>query len=174
MAKSIAISSAHGRLIRGAKGPKPWGLDEVDESRRVCNAVAGHLRSSGVTVHRFDDDVSKTQSANLKAIVAWHNRQNRSLDVSIHFNAHKKTNASVGVECLYITQQQLAKKVAAGIAYVSPLHDRGEKKRTGLAVLKTNKPAILLEVCFVDSKFDCEAYLGSFNQICHAIAAAIR
>ena len=27
--------SGHGKYIRGAEGPEPWGLDEVDEARKV-------------------------------------------------------------------------------------------------------------------------------------------
>jgi len=174
MSKSIAISSAHGRHVRGARS----FIDEVDESRRVCNKVAEYLRKAGVTVRGpFNDDTSRSVSANLNAIVGWHNKQSRSLDVSIHFNAFQKTSAGRGVECLYVSNgnQQLAKHVAAGIAYNSPLHDRGEKKRTNLRFLNsTSKPAVLVEVCFVDSLFDSNSYKASFDKICKAIADALK
>jgi len=171
MARAIAISSAHGKFVRGAKSY----IDEVDESRRVCNKVASYLRAAGVTVRGpFDDDVSRNVSANLNAIVNWHNRQSRSLDVSIHFNAFQKTSNPRGVECLHKTQPALAKHVAAGIAYNSPLLDRGPKHRTNLRFLNsTAKPAILVEVCFVDSRADATAYNESFNKICKAIADAL-
>lgn len=170
MVKRIAISSAHGLKIRGAKGY----LDEVNESRRVVTDVVKYLKAAGVTVMRFDDDKSTTQSANLRAIVSWHNAQKRELDVSIHFNAFKTQTKAVGTECLYLTQAKLAMHVAAGICYASGLIDRGAKKRTNLAFLKTTKPAILVEVCFVDSKADSELFKKHHDAIAKAIANAIR
>ncbi|MGG3890033.1 hypothetical protein [Metabacillus fastidiosus] len=45
------------------------------------------------------------------------------------------------------------------------------KKRTNLGFLNgTNKPAILIEVCFVDSKGDVQIYKNKFDEICIAIA----
>ena len=34
-------------------------------------------------------------------------------------------------------------------------------------------PAVLIEVCFVDSDFDVEHYVEHFEDICESIAAAI-
>jgi hypothetical protein len=51
------------------------------------------------------------------------------------------------------------------------LIDRGAKKRTDLYFLNsTEMPAILIEVCFVDSEADCIAYRDHFDEICAAIA----
>lgn len=172
--KSVVISSAHGKLVRGAKGPAPWGLDEVDESRRVVSRVADYLRQHGVHVVTYNDDTSKTKSANLRHLVQFHNGvKNQDLDCSIHFNAFQRTDGARGTETLYISQSKLATKVSAAIAKASGLIDRGGKKRTNLAFLKTNKPAILVEVCFVDAKADCTAYRSAFDRICNAIAGAI-
>ena len=71
----VVISSGHGKYIRGAEGPSPWGLDEVDEARKVVNKVADMMRSLGVQVTVFHDDVSDDQSENLKRIVDFHNAQ---------------------------------------------------------------------------------------------------
>jgi N-acetylmuramoyl-L-alanine amidase len=151
-------------------------LDEVDESRRVVARTADCLRQAGVEVIVFHDDSSKTVSANLAAIVNAHNAQkNRDLDVSIHFNAAFKHTVTrpIGTECLYLTQRALAARVSAGIAKAGKLIDRGPKKRANLRFLRTSKPAILVEVCFVDSVADCEAYRSHFSAICQAIANAI-
>ena len=40
-----------------------------------------------VKVAKFHDDTSTTRNQNLNAIVNWHNKQSRDLDVSVHFNA---------------------------------------------------------------------------------------
>jgi hypothetical protein len=166
----IVISSGHGKYIRGASGY----LDEVDEARRVVEKVADVLRSAGVGVKTFHDDVSKTQSENLKRIVDFHNVQQRDLDISVHFNAYQTTPKPMGTECLYVTQSKLADDVAEAISAASGLIDRGPKKRTDLYFLNnTSKPAILIEVCFVDSRADADLYDVTIDQICQAIAETV-
>jgi hypothetical protein len=174
MAK-IVISSGHSLKVRGAAGPEPWGLDEVDEARRVVTDVADWLKLHGHDVTVFHDDTSTTQDQNLKTIVNFHNAQGpHDLDVSVHFNAYTPTEGGRGTECLYVTQLDLATGVAAAIAAESGLINRGPKKRSDLYFLnKTNEPSILIEVCFVDAKADVEAYDKYFTEICEAIASAI-
>src|SRR4249919_560047 len=113
----LAISSGHGKYIRGASGsPVPPYLDEVDEARRVVDRVAEILRGAGVTVKTFHDNTSHDQSTNLNTIVNYHNKQVRDLDVSVHFNAYQTTSKPMGTECLYVTQEKLANTVASKIA----------------------------------------------------------
>jgi N-acetylmuramoyl-L-alanine amidase len=167
---NIVISSGHGKYIRGASG----FIDEVDEARRVVNRVSHLLSESGVGVVVFHDNESSTQGDNLNRIVAAHNAERRDLDVSVHFNAYQTTAGGMGTECLYLTQAVLAQNVASAIADVSGLNDRGPKKRTDLAFLNnTNEPAILTEICFVDSQADANLYRQSFDAICAAIAEAV-
>jgi len=166
----IAISSGHGKYVRGAKGL----IDEVDEARRVVPAVADYLRLNGNDVVTFNDDTSTTQSQNLNTIVNWHNSQSRDLDISVHFNAYIPTDGGRGDETLYVTQADLATRVTNAICSVSGLINRGAKKRSDLYFLNgTNRPAILLEICFVDAGADVEAYNQHFDAICQAIAEAV-
>src|ERR1700745_2429091 len=123
----VVISSGHGKYIRGAAGPPPWGLDEVDEARRVVEQTATALRSVGVDVITFHDDVSTSQSENLNRIVAFHDSKSRDLDVSVHFNAYESTSKPMGVECLYVSQLDLAQDVADNIAAATGLPNRGAK-----------------------------------------------
>ncbi|PWT91750.1 MAG: hypothetical protein C5B54_04735 [Acidobacteria bacterium] len=170
--KSIVISSAHGKYVRGAKSI----LDEVDESRRVVSKVADYLRKANVKVTTFNDDSSRTVSANLNTIVNFHNAQKRDLDVSVHFNAvgGGRHSRPIGTETLFVSQQSLARHISAAITYASGLIDRGPKKRTNLAFLnRSKKPAVLLEICFVDSQADADIYRKHFNAICEAIAKAL-
>jgi N-acetylmuramoyl-L-alanine amidase len=166
----IVISSGHAKNCRGASGY----LDEVDEARRVVNAVADLLKNAGVTTCVFHDDVSDDQSENLNRIVNFHNSKSRDLDISVHFNAYQDTSGPMGTECLYVTQEDLAALVAESISDVSALKDRGPKERDDLFFLNnTSEPAILIEVCFVDSQADAELYEESFSEICEAIAEAV-
>jgi N-acetylmuramoyl-L-alanine amidase len=170
----IVISSGHGKYIRGAAGPPPWGLDEVNEARRVVEETAAMLRSVGVDTVTYHDDTSTSQSENLNRIVNFHNAQGRDLDVSIHFNAFEVTSKPMGTECLYVTQETLAGTVADKISQAGGFIDRGPKYRSDLAFLNgTEEPAILVEVCFVDSHADTDLYRDEFTAICAAIAEAI-
>jgi N-acetylmuramoyl-L-alanine amidase len=166
----IVLSSGHGKHIRGASGI----LDEVDEARRVVDRVAELLEASGVGVDVGHDNVSTSQSANLDWIVDYHNGKTRDLDVSVHFNCYD--GSASGCEVLYVTQEDLAKKVSSAICAASGFKNRGPKKRTDLAFLNgTEEPSILIETCFVDSQTDANIYKKSdkFEAICVAIAEAI-
>jgi len=166
----IVISSGHGKYISGAVGI----INEHQEAVRVVNQVAIYLGNSGVGVVTFEDTTSRDQSTNLKTIVDFHNKQTRDLDVSVHFNSYQNTSKPMGTECLYVTQATLSKNVAEAISIAGGLVNRGPKKRTDLYFLNnTNKPAILIEVCFVDSSADVTAYQGRFDGICAAIAETI-
>jgi len=167
---AFTISSGHGLKIRGASG----FLDEVNEARRVVAETVKILKDRGFTAHEFHDDVSTTQQQNLERIVNYHNSTKRDLDISVHFNAYQTTDAPMGTECLYLTQATLAANVASLVAKEGGLMNRGPKKRTNLYFLnKTSKPAILIEVCFVDSSWDAEQYKKMFTQICTAIADTV-
>ena len=170
MASNIAISSGHGKYIRGASGY----LDEVDEARRVVDRVAAMLQSAGVNVKTFHDNTSHDQSTNLNAIVNWHNKQSRELDVSVHFNAYQTTSKPMGCECLYKTQEALASTVAKKLAAATGLPNRGAKYRSDLKFLNsTSKPAVLVETVFVDSGADEDGYNDNFEEVCKGIAEAL-
>jgi len=167
----IAMSSGHGLHVRGASSDM---LDEVDEARRVVDAVAEELTSRDVTVMVFHDDVSTSQNENLDRIVNWHNDQTRDYDLSFHFNAYEQCDKPMGTEVLYVTQAALADQMSAVISEAGGFIDRGPKKNTGLAFLNgTDAPAILIEVCFVDSMADVEAYDINFHKIVDAIAGLL-
>jgi hypothetical protein len=167
----IAISAGHGSKIRGASDI----IDEVDEARKVCTQVCSDLFDAGVEYEGpYFDDVSTSQNENLNRIVNWHNSKTRDLDVSVHFNAYNHTSKPMGTECLYITQDDLADDMANAVSEAGELIDRGPKKRTDLFFLNnTNEPAILIEVCFVDSQADVNLYRENFRGICAAIASTL-
>lgn len=165
----VAISAGHGKHVAGCAGV--GGLEENVETPKVMRAVAEELRRQGVTVMEFWDETSTSQQQNLDAIVSWHNKQERNLDVSIHFNA--SNGQGHGTEVLYVTQEDLAFRVADAIATCG-LTDRGGKYNSGLAFLNgTNEPAILVEVLFLDNSGDAGIYRQKFNLICASIAAGI-
>ncbi len=171
MTRKYVGSSGHSLKVRGAK----HFIDEVDEARKVTNEVHRILTTQYNGIGSvFHDNTSTTQNQNLQTIVNFHNKQIRELDWSIHFNAASITYAPRGVEVLYYDAKDLAAKLSAAIAKASGLKDRGAKQRKELYFLNsTIKPAILLEICFVDSKADVELYHEKFNAICAAIAEVL-
>jgi len=167
----IVISSGHSKYVRGASGI----IDEVDEARRIVDAVAERLRGLNIETIAYHDDVSTTQSENLERIVDYHNAQGpHDLDVSVHLNSYTETASPMGTEVLYLTQVELADRLSSTIAGVSGLIDRGAKKRDDLYFLNnTNEIAILIETCFVDSEADVKIYDSTFDRICWAIAGIV-
>jgi hypothetical protein len=80
----------------------------------------------------------------------------------------------MGCECLFLTQSELAGRVAKKVSAAAGFKNRGAKKRDDLYFLnKTDMPSILIEVCFCDSKRDVELYRAHFGAICGAICDAI-
>lgn len=166
----VVISSGHGKYVRGASGY----IDEVDEARKVVDRTAQELRTLGSEAITYHDDVSHSQNENLNRIVDFHNSKIRDLDVSVHFNAYQTTSKPMGTECLYVSDKTLAQRVCNAIADAGNFINRGPKKRTDLFFLNnTSEPAILIEVCFVDSSQDVDFYATDFTEICKAIAGAI-
>jgi hypothetical protein len=79
----------------------------------------------------------------------------------------------MGTECLYVTQEELADDVSAAIASCG-FTNRGPKYRSDLFFLNsTSAPAILIEVCFVDSQTDVALYQTGFDAVCRALAETI-
>jgi len=174
----IVISSGHGLRVAGAVGI----INEATEARRVTDCVADILRSriEGVDVNVFHENNAQNQSANVTAIVRHHNGQARDLDVSIHFNsvAGGIREEGIGVEVLYrdgdTKTRDLAARTSKAISAVSGLRDRGAKPRKNLGFLdNTTAPAIIIEVCFVNSRTDVSLYKLYFDKICRAIAESI-
>ena len=173
-AKTVVISSGHGLHIRGASGPEPWGLDEVDEARRVVARVAEMLDECGIGVIEFHDDESTTQDQNLANICDFHNSQVRSLDCSIHFNAYTPIEGERGCEVYAISQMELADKMSAAMAEAGQLIDRGAKSGSNLYFCNnTDMGSVLVEVVFVDAQEDVNKYNANFDAICSAVADAI-
>jgi N-acetylmuramoyl-L-alanine amidase-like protein len=166
----VAISAGHGLYIRGASSDM---LDEVDEARRVTARLGEELKSRGVDVRTYWDDVSRTQSENLQRITDWHNSWQGSdrIDCSIHFNAFEQTASPRGVEVYYVTAKNLAAEISLAIADCGLINRGAKHDDVGLYVLQnTIAPCVLLEIAFVDSEADVEIYKSHFDLICENIA----
>jgi len=169
--RKIELHSGHWVVGTGARDL----IDEVTEARKVGRRVYEILKENGVPTTYFEDNTSKNQRQNLNTLVKHHNKDRDGLVVSIHFNASGGTvDRAIGTEVLYYDQQKLASDLSNAIAKAGGFINRGAKKRTNLAVLaQTYEPAVLLEVCFVNSKKDVELYRKNFEEICFSIAEVL-
>lgn len=169
----VVISSGHAFKVRGASDL----IDEVSEARRVVEKVAYYLRQMGVQVDEFHDNTSTNQNSNLHTIVNYHNSKTRDLDVSVHFNAASRTDAPRGTEVFYYNGsaegKAKAESVSQAIAITGEIKNRGAKNGSLFFTRETSQTAILIEVCFVDSVADVEAYHKNFDAICRSIAESI-
>lgn len=166
----IELHPGHWKLLNsGANGI----LNEVIEARKVAKRVYDLLRSWKVPATYFEDNTSTNQTQNINTLVKEHNKDRDGLIVSIHFNAGGDGSKAIGTEVLYYDQQALAAKISKAISDATGggLLNRGAKQRTDLGVLaRTYEPAILIEVCFVNSTIDAAIYRRDFEKICQAIA----
>ena len=165
----INLSSGHSINCQGASDI----INEVTEARKVVDRIYEMCKANGIEVYKYHD-TSNSSSQNLRNIVNWHNKFKDGIDISIHFNAYQHTSNSMGTEVCYYSQSELANKISLAISKASGLKNRGGKERKGLYVLKnTNKPMILIEVCFCDSSYDVQKYQENFDNICLAIIQAL-
>ena len=172
--KKIEIHPGHwNNTNSGASGI----LNEVTEARKVARRVTAILQSANVPVIYFEDNHSTNQTQNVNWLIQEHNKDRDGLIVSIHLNSSGKTqNTGIGTEVLYFDQQNLASKMAKAISDATngELLNRGAKQRKELGVLaRTHEPAILIEVCFVNSMVDAAVYRRDFEKICQAIAKVL-
>lgn len=172
--KTVNISPGHFGIGTGASDC----IDEVTHAIKVSKRVTEILKASGVKVNYIEDNKSKTKAENLNWLVKTHNSfKDALLDVSVHFNSSgSRVHKDIGVEVLIAKEsnKKIASVLSKGISDASGMINRGVKIRKELAFLNgTNKPAVLLEICFVNSSVDVKKYKDNFEAICINIAKAI-
>lgn len=148
-----------GHAIKGCRGASGI-LDEVVQDRNVGDRLISMLKEKSHTVVDCSNDVASTQSEQLAGIKARANRQHLDLFVSIHFNS----GGGHGTET-YIwngsfsgksSLRAKAKTINDAVASSCGFYNRGVKEANYYVLRETNAPAILVEVCFVDSQQDAD------------------
>jgi N-acetylmuramoyl-L-alanine amidase len=156
-------------------------IKESTEARKVKELVIKYLKEQGHTVYDCTVDNGTSKNDVLNKIVAKCNAHDVDLDISIHFNSgakDKKGNGkSTGTEVFIYSASSKAKDEATNIC--NELDDlgfknRGTKINGNLKVLrKTEAPALLIEVCFVDDKDDVDLYKANVDKVARAIVKGI-
>lgn len=162
-----------GHTLKGCGSGAVGYINESEETRRVVRLVKHYLTGKGHKVILANVDRATTQRAYLQGVVARANEHaDADLFVSVHFNAGRGS----GCECF----TWKGKKTAAAVGICRELsnygfNDRGVKDGSKLYVIKkTQMPAVLVEVCFVDNKEDCELYEKvTVNRVAQAITRGV-
>lgn len=146
-------------------------INESNENRIVGKKVVEYLNQAGHTAVYGEINKSDNYLAEQVAIA---NKDNYDLVVQIHFNANKTTPNPMGTETLYKTSngKKYAEQVTNSLGKM--YKQRGAKQRTDLYWLnQTKAPAILVEICFVDSKADTDKYISNKYYTAKLIAEGI-
>ena len=165
----VLISAGH--TLKG-KGLGAVGyINESEENRVVSKIVVEYLKLAGheVDYHEVNESNDHVSEQVIKA-----NSKSYDLVVQIHFNAYKTTSNAMGTETLYASNngKAFAEKVNAKLSTV--FKNRGVKARTDLSWLsKTKATSILVEVCFVDSKYDTDTYKVNKDLVGKLIAEGV-
>lgn len=161
-----------GHTESGAGSGAVGYINESTETRKVVSRVKNYLTSKGHEVVVVNVDKAITQSAYLYKVVNKVNKvRDADLFVSIHFNA----GGGQGCEC-YTWR---GKKTAAAVGICQELNklgfrNRGVKDGSSFYVIKkTRIPAVLAEICFVDSVKDCSLYKKLENKVAKAVTRGI-
>lgn len=166
----IVLNAGH--TLTGAGSGAVGHINESQETRRLVRAVKHYLTGKGHEVIIDTIDKANSQGAYLWAVCDRANKTDADLFVSIHFNA----GGGRGTEC-YTWK---GRKTDAALGICKNLErlgfrNRGVKDGSRFYVIsKTRMPAVLVEVCFVDSKEDCDLYKeAGVNIVAQALTRGI-
>lgn len=168
---TIVIDAGHGGSDFGATYQ---GRMEKDDTLRLALAVGNILENAGQNViYTRTSDIYETPTR--KALEG--NAAGADYFVSIHRNSSPYPNQYTGVESLVYNKYGPAAEMATNInrqleqiGFVN----QGVNERTNLAVLRrTNMPAVLVEVGFINTDRDNMLFDSRFYDIAQAIADGI-
>lgn len=141
-------------------------LNETTENRKIGNRLISILKRQGHTVVNCTVDSNAGNELYNRVTIA--NRYDLDLYVSIHLNA----GGGVGTETYYTsTTKSVAQRVNDNIVRSCGFRNRGLKTSSLYVLRNTKAPAILIEVCFVDSQEDANKL--DCDKVASAIAAGI-
>lgn len=169
--RKIAIAGGHSRKAPGAVGY----LDEYKCDRAYVAKLKEALAAAGYQVVDCSNEAGD-QNSELAEKVRLANASGADLFVDVHFNAGKGTGteAYTYTETTSSVAKEIAKRMSANVASAMGVRDRGHKQASYYVLRKTTMPAVLLEVCFVDSETDRDAWnRTSWDALTRAFVDAI-
>lgn len=168
---SIMLDAGHGGSDPGAVYN---GRQEKDDTLRLTLAIGQILQNNGVDV-QYTRTTDVYESPYQKAMEA--NNAGVDFFVSIHRNSFPTDNVVSGVESLVYDlsgiKYEMAQEINEQLETVGFVN-LGVHARPNLVVLKrTEMPAVLVEVGFINSDIDNQLFDENFYDIARAIADGI-
>ena len=168
MSYSIMLDAGHGGRDPGAVYN---GRREKDDTLSLTLAIGELLQERGIDV-LYTRTTDIYESPYQKALEA-----NADFFLSIHRNSYPTDNTVSGVESLVYNKSGLkytmAQNINEGLEALGFIN-LGVKERPGLVVLRrTQMPAVLVEVGFINSDTDNRLFDNNFDDIALAIAEGI-
>ena len=165
----IAIAGGHSAIARGASGY----LDEYECDRAFVTQLIDAFDAQGWYVTDCSNEESDV-SAELREECRIANASGADLFIAVHFNSGGGTGTEVW-HYPYSSAETYAQDVSRELASALGLPNRGAKSTTELYVLNhTEMPAILIEVCFVDTEADAAAWHAtSWDALCGAVVRGL-
>lgn len=165
----IAIAGGHSAYARGASGY----LDEYDCDRAFVSRLVEAFDNQGWYVTDCSNDADGVNEELWEEVRAA-NASGADLFIAVHFNA----GGGTGTEVWHwpgSSAEGYARDVSRELATALGLPNRGAKSTMGLYVInRTDMPAILIEVCFVDTEADADAWWAtSWDDLCAAVVRGL-
>lgn len=168
---TIMLDAGHGGSDPGAVYN---GRQEKDDTLRLTMAIGQILQNRGIDVEYtrttdvYSSPVDRARKANQAGVDYF---------VSIHRNSYPTANEVSGVETLVYDKSGVKYRMAQEIneqLEATGFVNLGVKERPNLAVLRrTQMPAVLVEVGFINSDTDNRLFDQNFNAIAEGIADGI-
>lgn len=183
MKYDAVVSAGHGGLNMFDKGAVGLKVEAI-ENRRVAKRVVEILNSNNIPSLYVEDNVSRNVNGNLYELVRQHNAVDRKVDVQVHFNkAYNSYNGAIGTEVYHYrnTNVEWARDMSKRMSEALRLPNRGAKNKITVNGgqydiyfnAQTNRPALLLEVAFLEATTDMANYSKYFEEMCYAVAESI-
>ena len=147
----IGINAGH--TLKGHGTGANGFLSETRENRRIKEKLIKLLEKIG---HKIIDCTIDESTNDLKDAVIKANNANVDLFCSIHLNAGGGNGTETYIYKKGGDAEKIAKKMNLLVSRSCNFNDRGIKEANFYVLKHTKAPAILLEVCFVDSIEDKE------------------
>ena len=176
----VGIDAGHGRPPDTGAGGENSYLNEEVECQNVALELKQIIESAGHRVVMLRPDRVSSVRDSLSQRVKRANREpGMNLFVSIHFNAFRKVAKAMGTEVFVASNASRASKTYAAqiqqqLVDTLNLPNRKVKSAPLYVCRATICPAVLVEVCFIDSESDADRYKEvGHRKVAEAIARGI-
>lgn len=169
----IAVRGGHNFQAKGAAAI----IDETVEDRKVKDATIKYLNKLGCSVL----DVTPGDMSSNSDLAYGVNKANSwgaDIFISIHFNkAYNSYDGAIGTEGWVYAKggnaEQISNRICSKLSSTG-LQNRGTKVSGFYELRKTNMPAVIVEVCFVEATKDVSIYKAvGYDKIGKLIAEGI-